>query len=125
MSKLVVAGKCALGNKLINWSHCCLCQNHGDYLIDPSKNPIKSQKIKGYQKLAEKLMQLTDLNYTIPSGHSLELFDEGCGIENTLINRKAVWHKDCYKSYTENLRFERILKNHIKQRGDENKAEKM
>jgi len=78
---------CAAPVQPTNWDICALCQEHGGNLINPS--------IKGYATLATNLSALNELNH-VPLSINISRLDDGDGMEKTLAEHEAKWHKACY-----------------------------
>ena len=65
--------------------------------------PAKSKHVdigvgQGYSKLSANIIQLNEL-HDLPMLIVLQRLDEGSGIESTLRENKAVWHKSCYSKF--------------------------
>lgn len=78
----------------INWAICVLCQyDDGVKLVDPFK--ATGDKDSGYATLSETLPQLRDMGQ-LPFRIDFNQLDEGLGIKQTLKDKHAQWHKNCY-----------------------------
>lgn len=110
-----------LPNKTLqDWNLCALCQkkNTKEKLVDTQKSKLKLDVGKGYNTLAEKLLQFQDLG-EVPISVPLSNLDDGSGIESTLRRNKACWHKSCFNSCSE-MKFQRAKKRKLKcETGDE------
>ena len=84
-----------------NWKKCCLCQKVTNELL---QCPTKSKRVdigvgQGYYStLSANIIQLNEL-HDLPMLIDLQRLDEGSGIESTLRENKAVWHKSCYSKF--------------------------
>ena len=67
--------------------HCALCQEPGGILINPSAT--------GYTSQAMHLSSLCELN-DLPLNIHVSRLDDGGGIQDTLLARKAKWNLACY-----------------------------
>ena len=84
-----------------DWTLCVLCQDASTSpLVDPSRNSNKACSNQGYKTLAKNLTSFHQLG-VVPMGINISRLDDGSGIEQTLINNKAKWHKTCYNSCNE------------------------
>ena len=75
-----------------DWKKCCLCQKVTNEVL---QCPAESKRIdigigQGYSTLSVSIMRL---KHELPIPVDLECFDEGNGIEATLRENKAMWHK--------------------------------
>ena len=75
---------------------CCLCQKVTNELL---QCPAKSKSVdigvgQGYSTLSANIMRLNEL-HKLPMPVDLECLDEGSGIEPTLMENEAMWHKSC------------------------------
>ena len=75
---------------------CCLCQKVTNEVL---QCPAKSKRLdigvgQGYSTLSASIMHLNEL-HELPIPVDLERLDEGNGIEATLRENKAMWHKSC------------------------------
>lgn len=92
----------------MDWSKCIICQNKTkENLQCPTNSKRKSGSI-GYKTLAQNLLDFKSID-KIPEGLDLKLLDEGSGIEETLRQKNASWHKSCRDLFN-NTKFERAKK---------------
>lgn len=78
----------------IDWKLCALCQETKEESLQCPANSKRTDRGAGYKSLAEHLLLFSELGIT-PFAISLEQLNDGSGIENTLLNNKASWHKSC------------------------------
>jgi len=83
-----------------DWKKCCLCQRITNELL---QCPLKSKRLdidvgQGYSTLSANIICLNELQ-ELPIPVDMERLDEGSGIEATLIENKATWHKSCYTKF--------------------------
>ena len=101
----------------ICWDQCCLCQEDtSERLVCPMNNNGPHKGV-GYTSLAEDL-QLFDEFGILPDNIQLESMNDGCGLEQTFINREAKYHKSCRNKYDKTK-----AKRHIKKRKMDSEAE--
>ena len=82
-----------------NWELCMLCQEiKGENLVCPSQSKRKDYGA-GYKFMADILQKFNDIGQ-LSQSLALSRFDEGIGIEQTLIKQNARWHKSCRDFYT-------------------------
>lgn len=72
-----------------DWSRCCLCQTKLQNIT------LRTPATSTYKQLAERLLQLKELN-ALPFGLNLKRLNEAGDIAHTLLEQKAAWHKECY-----------------------------
>ena len=83
-----------------DWSLCALCQKQtGEKLINPQKC-TRQNTGSGYNTLAVNLLQFQELG-NVPISIPLLNLDDGSGIESTLRQNEACWHKSCFNSCSE------------------------
>jgi len=96
-----------------DWSLCTLCQKSmSEALRNPSKCKNESPS-KGYGTLAVNLRSLDDLS-SLPLSIKISRLDDGRGIEETLMQHNAKWHKTCYVMCSKD-KVNRIRKKIVKQ----------
>lgn len=81
-----------------DWSICVLCQENNAEVLQCPAESKRSDVGAGYRTLAENLLKFNDLN-CMPIKINLARLNEGEGIENTLLNLKARWHKSCITKF--------------------------
>ena len=83
-----------------DWNKCCICQKVTNEVLQcPTRAKRHDIKVgQGYSTLSSNIMRFSELG-ELPVFLELERLDEGSGIETTLINNKAVWHKLCYNNF--------------------------
>lgn len=78
---------------MTEWKLCAICQQDTcEKLLDPSN--VLGKRQCGYKLLAETLSDFSDLE-CLPEDLQLGRLDNGNGIEDTLKQNHAVWHKSC------------------------------
>ncbi len=81
-------------NVPIDWNKCIFCQEHtGENLKCPAEYSDRFKAV-AYTSIAETLPEFKNLG-CLPRKMNLDRMDEGDGIERTLSNRKAKFHKAC------------------------------
>lgn len=80
-----------------DWNNCCICQEGGS-LICPANNPVSSKANVAYSSFAKSIYNFIKLN-ALPPYVNLQEIDQGSGIEDTFLKRKAKWHKKCYVQF--------------------------
>lgn len=80
-----------------DWTKCCLCQKVTNELL---QCPVKSKRRdvgvgQGYSTLSTNIKCLHELPMTIDLGR----LDNGDGMEVTLMENKAMWHKSCHTKF--------------------------
>ena len=79
-----------------DWSKCILCQKSTKEALQCPAD-IKHADIvpgAGYHMLIANLLRFQQLNI-LPAKIDLSLFDEGSGIDDTLLKHQGKWHKIC------------------------------
>ena len=103
-SKLTVVASASLSEAHVlelDWEKCCLCQKDNlEPLTCPASNPIEKTRNLGYISLGTNLEKLKSYGYILPSGFNVNDLDEGKGIQETLKERAAKYHKNkCARPY--------------------------
>ena len=76
-----------------NWNLCALCEKETEEkLVCP--NSTRKNYGSGYKSLADNLNQFREIG-EVPIEVPLSSLDEGNGIEQTLKDHEAKWHKSC------------------------------
>ena len=82
-----------------NWKLCVICHDDtsSESLICPatSKHPGAG---RGYSSLAKNIEQFAEIG-ALPETINVARLDEGSGIEATIKEHQAVWHKSCAMKY--------------------------
>ena len=65
----------------------------------------------GYRSFANNIKEFNSLGM-LPMDINIDLFDEGTGIEQTLVNHKALWHKYCRDRFS-NTKLNRAKKKKV------------
>lgn len=94
----------------LDWSRCVLCQ---DTSSEPLQCPFDTKRSDvdqgiGYQTLACNIVKFHEFG-CLPMQLDLAQLDEGYGIEETLIQNRAKWHKSCRNKFS-NLKLNRAEK---------------
>ncbi|XP_046864330.1 uncharacterized protein LOC124458339 [Xenia sp. Carnegie-2017] len=80
----------------LNWNLCALCQKDTkEKILCPEKASNTLLAGSSYKTIAENLKEFEKLD-SLPINIPLSSLDDGRGIENTLRNHRASWHKSCY-----------------------------
>lgn len=95
----VVVNESVPASEGIDWSKCCFCQELGGNLVCPGNNPNVAIRNKGYESIAANLNRLVKYRYSFPSKYPITCLDDGRGIQITLQENKAKWHKKCALNY--------------------------
>ena len=83
-----------------DWNKCLLCQKVTYKIL---RCPAESKCLdvgagKGYSTLSLNITRFSELN-ELPMPINLIRLDEGNGVEATLRNNKAKWHKSCHSKF--------------------------
>ncbi len=89
-----------------NWELCAICQNVSKEALQSPANATKGTGA-GYKSLATHLQAFAELN-EVPI-ELIQRLDEGNGIEMTLTDRSAKWHKTCRLKYNQ-IKLDRVRK---------------
>jgi len=104
-----VAGAQSDNTPPFNWHACIICQD--DTKREPLQCPNETKRTDkgaGYKSLAAMLNQFQEIG-ELPTYVRLAALDEGGGIEVTLANRNAKWHKTCRDAFN-TTKFHRLQK---------------
>lgn len=82
----------------INWKLCVICQLATSEPLQCPANSKRSDKGAGYKSFSESVKSFQDLG-EIPLGFDPNKIDDGSGIEKSLIEYKASWHKSCRNKF--------------------------
>ena len=78
----------------MDWRYCIICQKPTiEHLQCPASSKRNDSGV-GYRSFANNIKEFNSLGM-LPTDINIDLFDEGKGIEQTLVNHKALWHKYC------------------------------
>ena len=83
----------------INWKLCIFCQKHTKSDLQCPARTTKTSVV-GYKTLEEQLFQFEKLGH-VPMGIDIKSFDDGNGIEATMIKHQACWHKSCRLKFSQ------------------------
>ncbi len=93
----------------MDWKLCFICQAYkaGETLQCPA---ISKRKDVGasYSSFASNL-EVFRIIGSVPGNLNLEHLDDGQGVEKTLVERQASWHKTCRNAFS-NAKLERAKK---------------
>ena len=78
----------------IDWKLCVICQLKTNEPLQCPANSKRSDLGAGYKSLADNIKSFQDLD-EIPIKFDPQKIDDGSGIENSLFQNKASWHKSC------------------------------
>lgn len=92
----------------INWKLCVLCQQIKQESLQCPANSKRTDLGAGYKSLAENLLLFSDLGM-VPFPVILDQLNDGSGVENTMLNNKASWHKSC-KDKVDTTKYKRAKK---------------
>ena len=84
----------------IDWNKCVLCQKDSDNELICAVNFKRHDVGAGYRYVFAKLWQFHELG-ALPFDLDIKYLDDGDGIENTLTDHKALWHKACRDKLSE------------------------
>ena len=92
----------------MNWELCVVCQQQTkESLQCPAKSKRKDYGAR-YISFARNVKIFQDLKL-LPSSFNIDCIDDGSGMEETLLKRKASWHKSCRDLFS-NTKLERAQK---------------
>ena len=94
----------------MDWTKCILCQ---ETTSEPLQCPGNSRRSEiecgtGYHNLASNILQFSEIR-SLPIPVNVEKLDEGGGIAETLMQRKAKLHKSCRNKFS-NMKLKRAEK---------------
>ena len=82
-----------------DWSKCIICQTvKEEQLQCPAKGSVNPASGKGYSTFASRIKRFDEL-YALPVPIDIQRLDEGKGIELTLVENEANWHKTCHMKF--------------------------
>lgn len=85
---------CDESNTLVDWKLCILCQHVTDEVLQFPSHTKRTDKGAGYKYVAENIRKFHELD-ALPFQINLHHIDNGSGIEATLHENNAGWHKTC------------------------------
>ena len=86
-----------------DWTICVFCQ------LD-TKESLISPTDRGYETTADNITQFSNLD-SKPIKINLARLDHGNGIQSTLKEQNAKWHKSCYQKFS-HTKLERAKRKH-------------
>ena len=92
----------------INWNSCILCQTETQEPLQCPVNLKRTDISAGYEYVTDNLSRFNELG-ALPISLNMEQLEDGSGLEATLVNRQAVWHKSC-RNKISTLNLERARK---------------
>ena len=92
----------------MDWDLCIICQQRSVEKLQCPANSKRKDAGVGYTSFVCNLKEFQKLEIT-PECLNVERLDEGLGIEQTLLNKKASWHKSCRDLFS-NTKLERAKK---------------
>ena len=93
---------------IVNWELCVVCQQQTkESLQCPAKSKRRDYGA-GYISFARNVKIFQHLKL-LPSSFNIDCIDDGSGMEETLLKRKASWHKSCRDLFS-NTKLERAQK---------------
>ncbi len=81
-----------------NWNRCVLCQEETPEALQCPANSKRHDVGAGYSTLSASIIRFSELN-KLPIPIDLSRLDEGNGIEATLMEHGAKWHKCCHTKF--------------------------
>jgi len=99
----------ALVENLMDWDKCVICQKHTKDDLQCPANSKRNDGDAGYASFSNNVLEFKSIDAIPLTGLNIALLDEGQGIEETLRQRKAVWHKKCRDIFN-NTKLERAKK---------------
>ena len=92
----------------IKWECCVICQaRKNEKLVCPAKGKVPTAG-SGYHNFAGNVKKFLQIS-SLPVNIDIDQLNEGEGIEATLRNHSASWHKTCVNKFSA-LKLERVLK---------------
>ena len=85
---------------IVNWEECILCQKVSSSKLQCPADTRRKDVGQGYRTFADILQQFIELDALPISIPHIDQLDEGNGLQSTLSERKAKWHKDCQLLFT-------------------------
>ena len=94
----------------VDWTKCILCQQTTSEPLQCPGNSGRSdiECGTGYRTLASNILQFSKIR-SLPRPINVEKLDEGGGIAETFMQRKAKFHKSCRNKFS-NMKLERAEK---------------
>ena len=110
------------GGASVDWTKCILCQKTTS---EPLQCPGNSRRSDiecgtGYHTLASNILQFSEIR-SLPIPINVEELDEGGGVAETLMQRKAKLHKSCRNKFS-NLKLKRANKRKRQEPGSPHKG---
>ena len=82
----------------INWKLCVICQVKTNEPLQCPANSKRSDVGAGYKSLVDNIKLFHDVG-EIPLKVDLSKLNDGSGVENSLLQNKASWHKSCRNKF--------------------------
>ena len=92
----------------MDWCRCIICQKITKEDLQCPANSKRKDAGAGYTSFANNLKEFQNLGVE-PVALDAKLLDEGNGIEQTFLDKKASWHKSCRDLFS-NTKLERAKK---------------
>jgi len=86
--------------RVTDWNLCVFCQKHTKTGLECPARSHKAPIGSGYKSLAEHLAQF-EMHKSMPLEIDLNRFNDGDGIEATLMRHSAHWHKACRVKFSQ------------------------
>lgn len=95
-----------------DWSRCAICQEvkPSQQLQCPADTKRQSDAGAGYSTFAANILKFNEVG-CLPININISRLNEGNGIESTLANNRAKWHKNCYSLFN-STKLKRAQKRH-------------
>ena len=85
---------------ITDWKLCVLCQKDTKAGLECPARSSKAPVGSGYKSLAEHLIQF-QMHGCMPLDLDIKRLDDGDGIEATMMNHHACWHKACRVKFSQ------------------------
>ena len=81
-------------SQITDWSKCVICQKQNEEKLECPANSKIRDSGAGYRSFVQNIQLFQEMNI-LPISLNLERLDQGDGIEETLMLKKASWHTSC------------------------------
>ena len=80
---------------ITDWSKCVICQEQTEEKLECPANSKRRDSGAGCRSFVQNIQLFQEMNI-LPTSLNLERLDQGDVIEETLMVKKASWHKSCW-----------------------------
>ena len=108
-------------NSAMDWKLCIICHTKTREVLQCPALSKRKDVGASYHSFARNIEEFQKIG-AVPLHVSIEDLNDGQGIESTLSNRKALWHKSCRNAFR-NARLERARKRKLENKENEDTTE--